>query len=663
MTDQEMESRPAPNEAAHSSREQGEAQNHSVALWLFPVGANKAPILRGNGHHDASNDPEQWAKWTAEPGFCWFGINLEKSRLAVLDPDVKRGKDGWKSLEELQADQQLQLPETFQVETPSGGGHLFFRLPESPFGEDVDDLRVRLTNGQLGTALDYLASGYVVLYDFDRLRDALSSNTVAVLPAWVRGLVRSVSKKARGLKDEHGQAKLDLMLREGFQEGERDAGITKLAGFVKATTGSGEMALLAAREANRNSPAPLDEAQVEKCVSSVFSYGDAVDPLDIPAWLPNQQAEVLREVEDPAVMAAVKKRLVDDRARQLHKQMTEPPMPSFELMSLGDLIATAEPTRYRIDGLQPLDSSIVLVAPRKTGKSTLALNWCRALLTGEPFLGQFEVKPIDGSIAYLNFEVSGNQFARWAAEHHLDRERMTVVNLRGRRNPFNHEEDMGQLAAMLKVRGTKALVVDPFANVFTGSDQNSNSEVSTFLLKLGRWTRAEVGATELLLPVHAGWAGERSRGASALEDWPDAIWNLTKDDAGQRFFKANGRDVDVAEDALGYDHTTRSLSLTGGGNRQKVAQSQKTTALLFGHIFPLLEEGFAFDSVRALEKELKERGVTFSSGDVGKALLQGERSGALVKGPTKKGNGKAYTLASQSGSPEVFLELQEGKTS
>jgi hypothetical protein len=80
---------------------------------------------------------------------------------------------------------------------------------------------------------------------------------------------------------------------------------------------------------------------------------------------------------------------------------------------------------------------------------------------------------------------------------------------------------------------------------------------------------------------HMGHAGERSRGASRLRDWPDAEWRLVRErpdnvneepppDAA-RFFAAEGRDVAVRETRLDYDQATRRLSIAGGNRVQHKA--------------------------------------------------------------------------------------------
>ena len=55
---------------------------------------------------------------------------------------------------------------------------------------------------------------------------------------------------------------------------------------------------------------------------------------------------------------------------------------------------------------------LALLGRNGTGKTTLILNLARSLLTGQNFLGSFGIRAIDGDIAILNYEVSGDQLAR-----------------------------------------------------------------------------------------------------------------------------------------------------------------------------------------------------------------------------------------------------------
>jgi len=255
-----------------------------------------------------------------------------------------------------------------------------------------------------------------------------------------------------------------------------------------------------------------------------------------------------------------------------------------------------------------------VTAQRKTGKTTLMLNLARALLLGELFLGRFPVRKVEGRVALLNFEVSAQQLARWAQEAGLPLDRIITVNLRGGANPLTWAEDRAELAAGLRAKSVETLLTDPFSRAFTGTDQNSAAEVASFLAMLDQFCRSEVGALDLVRAARAGWSQERTRGSSALEDWPDTIITMVKDeDDGQRYLKAIGRDVELEEDQLSYVETTRSLTLTGVGSRA-LAKAERKDQEAESEVLAVLADNDGI-GIRELSRQLSDRGVKIRQQD------------------------------------------------
>ena len=272
-----------------------------------------------------------------------------------------------------------------------------------------------------------------------------------------------------------------------------------------------------------------------------------------------------------------------DAARQRFAREKQGPAPAFDAGLLSEILARPEEESFRIYDLLPSEGGMLVVAQRKTGKTTLMLNLVRCLVTGELFLGRFPVRVVSGQVAVLNYEVSGRQLGRWAHQTGIPADRLLLVNLRGRRDPLTHAEDREAFAALLREHEVESLIVDPFGRAYSGTSQNDSGEVGTWLMDLDRFARSEVGAVDLILTAHAGWFAERTRGSSALEDWADSIITMTRgngDDAESRYLRAIGRDVSVDEDRLRYDPQTRLLSMTGTGNRRQAKRSAKASSLV-----------------------------------------------------------------------------------
>jgi hypothetical protein len=274
---------------------------------------------------------------------------------------------------------------------------------------------------------------------------------------------------------------------------------------------------------------------------------------------------------------------VREEARRRLAAEKEGPTTPFDAGMLEDILARPPEPPFRIEGLLPSEGGMLVVAQRKTRKTTLMLNLARSLLTGRRFLGRFGVRPLVGRIAILNFEVSGPQLARWAHEVGVPHHRLFLVNLRGSRNPSCHPDDRTRVAALLKEQRVECVIVDPFARAYGGTNQNDSGEVGAWLTDLDRFARSEVGALDLILTTHAGWNAERTRGSSALEDWADSVVTMTRGsgkDEDTRYVRAIGRDVHLDEDQLHFDPQTRLLSLTGTGSRKNTRKKAKADSLL-----------------------------------------------------------------------------------
>lgn len=335
------------------------------------------------------------------------------------------------------------------------------------------------------------------------------------------------------------------------------------------------------------------------------------------------------------------------------EQRAAEPVAAFDAGTLAEVLARPAEPPHRVDGLIPSEASTLIVAQRKTGKTTLELCLARSLIVGGDFLGRFDVRPISGRVGFLNFEVSAGQLARWARDLGIPEDRLYLVNLRGRRNPLANPEDRAMLAAALREQQVESLIVDPFGRAYGGQSQNDSGEVGAWLTDLDYFARGEVGAVDLVLSAHAGWNGERTRGSSALEDWADSIITLTRDadDDSVRFLRAMGRDVEVDEDRLSFDPFSRLLSMTGAGSRKTVAKVRHLEDLVPA-VVQVVKSAPGITGNK-LTPALREAGHSCQRGDEIKAAALAVERGLLRIEPGPRNSKQYFTAAETLTSPDI----------
>jgi hypothetical protein len=312
---------------------------------------------------------------------------------------------------------------------------------------------------------------------------------------------------------------------------------------------------------------------------------------------------------------------------ELHPQAVPPP-----IRNLDTLLAQPDsPTRYLIEEVAPADGRIILSAQYKGGKTTIVGNLMRALADGEPFLGTFAVNSAASHIVLIDTELPDNMLRRWLRDQQITNTAAVadVVALRGRAGAFNLLDDRcyTQWATRLADLGCDYLILDPLRPALDAAHLDERNEVGQFLIAFDALlTEARIGDT--LLVHHMGHTNERARGDSRLQDWPDAIWRIVREDtdpASPRYFSAYGRDINVPEGGLGYDPATRRLTYAQGtrGDIKTEAAYTELLAFLTERDEPLsgraIAEGLPGDHTRkairdALAKAVKDGAVAIEQG-------------------------------------------------
>lgn len=244
-----------------------------------------------------------------------------------------------------------------------------------------------------------------------------------------------------------------------------------------------------------------------------------------------------------------------------------------EVLTLRERLARPRlATTWLIDRWQPAGSRVMLAAAYKAGKTSIVAELARVLVDGGEFLGVDSVRPILGTLAIIDTEMSAIQLDDWLRAQQIRHDdRVLVVPLRGAVSAFNllDARVLADWAARLKERRVEYLILDCLRPVLDVLGLDEHRETGRLLVAFDALL-AEAGIQNALCVHHMGHVGERTRGDSRLRDWPDAEWRLVRKDetpTSQRFIAAFGRDVDVPESALDWDAAARRLTLAGGSRR------------------------------------------------------------------------------------------------
>jgi hypothetical protein len=301
----------------------------------------------------------------------------------------------------------------------------------------------------------------------------------------------------------------------------------------------------------------------------------ALDPFQAPTQVDPDTGEIIEkgEVANRGEELMLAAEIQQQRIRKLAREhlRDEDNLAKFKLPEIHDnltieLLQPDEEAKYLINEVFPTGGNITLTAEYKSGKTTLINNVVKSLVDDQPFLGKYGVNDHDGNVVIFNYEVEPRQYRQWMREVGIvNTDRVKLVHLRGLRMPMTSDFVQEKVIDILKGFNAQTWIVDPLARAFVGSgDENSNSDVGTFLDTLDV-IKYEAGVDNLIVAAHTGRASEsgieRARGASRFDDWADVRWILTRNDEGQRFLKAHGRDVDMEQHVLSYDDHNRQLTV------------------------------------------------------------------------------------------------------
>jgi len=498
-----------------------------LGYHVFPIIENaKTPAVKFKER--ATTDPETIKKWWVCPITGWaqdynIGIATGNTGLVVVDVDVKDGKKGLESYEEL--NEIYGFDDAPKAVTTSGGFHLFFRadggLYRNSQGDNkgiAPDIDVRAMGGYV------VAAGSVIddnPYYWWGDQGPVAVESLPVVPEWLAKKLKEYKPRTEASQEIMSQDEPDDIERATDYLKEADPAIEGAGGnhrtFAVAAKvremGVSQGTCLDIMDTHWNTqcspPWPIDE--LNTVVENAYAYAQKA----VGETSPHAEFEPIKEPEQP------------DLAKR----------PKFRTPG-------QTPLREWVYGSFMLRKKItVLAAPPGAGKSTLTLTMAVSKATGKNLIN---VEPQGQGVVWLyNNEDDSDELERRltaimdyhdiAEKDFYDKDgRPTLFMNSGEDRPLRiakragngaiKVEDADKVVASIRRNKIDMLIVDPFSETHP-VEENSNREI----LEVATMFRAvaQKGDAALMLVHHTrkpdnasseGQSGNMDtlRGASSL---------------------------------------------------------------------------------------------------------------------------------------------------
>jgi hypothetical protein len=203
--------------------------------------------------------------------------------------------------------------------------------------------------------------------------------------------------------------------------------------------------------------------------------------------------------------------------------LPRPPSPARPLIvrSIGEILANPHEPRWLVPDILEEGVLALLVGPRGSFKSFIALDWCmRVAASGDPV---FLITPEGAGLS--------NRIAAWNKCHRNGESVKDVpVWAIETRADLNDPAGVRHLQNAIAERAIhpSIILVDTLSKNSGHLDENSNTEVKVFIGRLDTELRRPYGCTVLVVHHTGHTAPRRARGASALEADTDALYTVKR---------------------------------------------------------------------------------------------------------------------------------------
>jgi len=513
--------------------------------FIFPCVPNDKIPATKEGWHIASNDPAQIEAWKQiNPDFNW-AIATGLSGLFVVDVDPA-GLDWWEKLLERDPVIREAVERAFQVRTPRGGLHVYFKgegpSTASRIADGID------TRGGIKRDGKIISGGYVLLPGSHTDKghySALPDGAILPLPEAISNIVPErkktdtlgLEKNPESDKPRNVQWALDLInnyvasgrvSRQGA--GGNNTAFQVAASILDKAISPGLAFDLLWEHWNPHCAPPWDDWELETIVRNAASYGE-----DTGGGVKGFQAN-------------------EDAFANFQGQEFEPPMPPERrdrIHFLHEYADNVQDPTWLIPGLLPARGIGMMYGESGSFKSFLALDMALSLAFGIP--GQWGAPPVKNDVLFLAGEgpvaTAKKRWPAWMEWQNIEF-RSDHRFFIGSEVPLytdataweNVKKDLLDLKAKPSL-----IVIDTLTRLLTGLDENSAKDasmVTKFMEQLARYYECFVLAIH-----HTGKDQNKgARGSSAFYANVDTVISTKLKQGGTELRVRKQKDADVSEE-------------------------------------------------------------------------------------------------------------------
>jgi hypothetical protein len=482
-------------------------------LAVFPLAAgSKMPTKGSGGFQDASTDPEQVRQWWAGIPIPNIGIATgQPSKVFVVDLDVSETKDGLQAWAKLQK-KHGKAPDTFTVQTPRGGRHLYFSMPDTHL--------IRCGTDRLGKGIDVRGDGgYVVaapsLVGGKQYR-VINATEPAAPPAWLVELVRpcpNLSKVAAEDKSPNSATSDEPKIREALKFISADNYDQWLKVGMALHSWDRTKGLCVFDEWSQTVPEKYNAEELAKKWRS-FHEGDGVTIGTVFHLAQQASWKVERAGSDCSRTSGLPE--IDNAAALLADETITIPA---EL----------------VEGVIHQGCKAVIGSNSKARKTWLLLDLALSVQAGVKF---WKWNTHQGRVLFINFEVhkafTRSRIQRLAeAKGITDVSNLDIWNLRGHAAPLWRL--LPELLAIITPGRYALIVIDPIYKALGGREENATGDIGELCNELER-IAVHSGAA-VVFSAHFSKGNQASKdpmdrisGSGVFGRDPDSIITLTKHD-------------------------------------------------------------------------------------------------------------------------------------